>query len=75
MRQFLIGVDQLLNTLFGGYADETISARCWRLQHRKPYSYLRPAIDGLFFWQDEHCRKSYDAEIKRKHSPRSQRPA
>ena len=29
-KQVLIAVDQLLNTLTGGWADETISARAWR---------------------------------------------
>lgn len=70
LKQVAIAFDQLLNALGGGYADETISARCWRLEHRQPYKILRPVIDGLFFWQDNHCLQSYIAEKQRKHSPR-----
>lgn len=29
-KQVLIALDQLLNTLFRGYADETLSSRAWR---------------------------------------------
>ena len=31
MKQFLIAADQLANTLIGGYADETLSARAHRV--------------------------------------------
>ena len=31
MKQFLIALDQLANTLVGGYADETLSARAHRV--------------------------------------------
>ena len=31
MKQFLIALDQLANTLAGGYADETLSARAHRI--------------------------------------------
>ena len=27
-------------------------------------------IDGLFFWQTEHCRQSYASEAARSHSPK-----
>lgn len=73
MIQILIAFDQLLNAIFGGYADETISARCWRLRHRQPYKFLRPVIDGLFFLQEAHCKEAHEAEIKRLQSPREQR--
>ena len=35
MTDFLIAVDQLGNTLIGGKADETISARAWRLKDKE----------------------------------------
>lgn len=44
MKQFLIAIDQALNTLAWaegegfGMADETISARAWRLQHRPAWA-------------------------------------
>ncbi|RZA26855.1 MAG: pseudouridine synthase, partial [Proteobacteria bacterium] len=61
LREVALAFDQLANAILGGYSDETISARCWRLRAARPYSTLRPIIDGLFFWQPEHCRASYEA--------------
>jgi hypothetical protein len=64
-----IAFDQLVNAILGGSPDETISARCWRLRAVRPYNILRPIIDGLFFWQPEHCRASYEAERVRSQMP------
>lgn len=74
MKQILIALDQLLNTLIYlsgdgfGHADETLSARLWRLQHP-----AHKFVDGLFFWDREgivsHCELSYRAELLRHHLP------
>ena len=64
-----IAVDQLANALLGGYSDETISARTWRLRSRRPYCWLRPAIDRVFFWQLDHCRSAYESERQRSQLP------
>ena len=70
-----LALDQLANVVLGGYPDETLSARI----HRKAlagqwfWQALRWVIDGAFkiiFRQDNHCRKSYDREAARGHSPR-----
>ena len=52
--QVMVAIDQLVNTLLGGWADETLSARAWR--HKLDGSRSWPAwiIDHLFFWQDNH---------------------
>ena len=63
----LIALDQAINTLFGGYPDETISARSWRCREHKVWWLARKAIDGLFFWQQQHCRAAYLSELRRKH--------
>lgn len=68
--EVLVALDQLANAVLGGYADETMSARCWRLRARKPYSILRPSIDGLFFWQTDHCRTAYESEVARRQLPK-----
>lgn len=69
-KQFTIAFDQLLNTLTGGWCDETLSARCYRLQHKHRIArYSMIAIDALFFWQDNHCFDSYINEMHRKHLP------
>lgn len=67
--QVLIAVDQLVNTLFWGMADETLSARAWRHHLDGSRDWPRALIDTLFFWQDEHCRQAYESEIERKHLP------
>lgn len=68
-RQVLIAFDQLINARLGGWADETFSARCWRERRIKKYEVMRRIIDAFFFWQGDHCRKAYEAEIKRSHLP------
>ena len=69
-RQLLIAIDQLGNALLAGYADETLSARAYRSQHKKRrWKVLRKVIDGIFFWEDEHCFNSYLSEKNRKHFP------
>ncbi len=69
LRQILIALDQLINALHGGWADETISSRAWRLRHRWPYRAYVRAIDAMFFWQASHCKASYTAERERAHLP------
>ena len=72
--QPLIALDQLLNTFVWirgdgfGWADETFSARLWRLHLQgtlsdKPYRF----VDALFFWQQNHCYDSWLSEINRRH--------
>ena len=74
MTQFLIAFDQVMNTLVyikgdgWGYADETLSARAWRLREQSSYPYR--IINGLFFWQENHCKTSYESEMNNKHLPK-----
>lgn len=69
LKQFLIALDQLINTLCGGWADETLSSRAWR-ENRE---FLRRLIDALFFWQPHHCRASYENELARSQLPPAMR--
>ena len=69
-----IALDQLLNATLGGYADETLSSRAYRraVLNAKPKRRWRLAhrlIDGLFWWQNNHCRGSYEREHMRWHLP------
>lgn len=68
--QLLVALDQLGNTLLGGYADETLSARAFRchLQGDWP-AWPYEAIDGLFFWQAAHCHRSWRSEWERHQMP------
>lgn len=64
MKQVLIALDQLVNTLFGGWADETLSSRAYR-KHKR----LMKWIDCLFFWQKHHCFSAYMSEKRRLQAP------
>jgi hypothetical protein len=73
MKQFLIAFDQVINTIVyikgdgWGYADETLSARAWRLREMSSFPYK--LINGLFFWQDNHCKQAYESEKADKQLP------
>ena len=63
-----IAIDQLLNALLFGYADETLSSRAYRADRDgKVFGRIfRPCIDTIFFWQDRHCYDAYLAEVQRR---------
>jgi hypothetical protein len=69
--QNLIAIDQVFNTILGGYADETLSARAWRAEQKGRFfgRMFRPAIDLVMFFQPEHCKLAHEAEMKRRHLP------
>lgn len=72
--QILIAFDQLINALLWGYADETLSARAYRhAEIKKDRQWPMKLINGLFFWQDNHCKQAYMSEIERAHLPPSMR--
>lgn len=68
-KRTLIAVDQLINTLLGGWPDETLSSRCWRWEQAGIRAWPRKLVDGLFFWQREHCKSSYESEREGRQSP------
>lgn len=62
--QILITIDQLINTLFGGYADETLSSRAYCLSIESGRHWPKRIIDLFFFWQSEHCKTAYESELE-----------
>lgn len=62
--QLVISIDQLFNVLLGGYADETLSSRAWRAYYdKKPFGLVfKPVIDTIFFFDKDHCFKSFLSE-------------
>lgn len=72
MWQVLIALDQLLNTILGGWPDETLSSRAYRTEQDKKIlgSILRPLIDAVLFFDPEHCKKAYESELKGSQRPR-----
>lgn len=74
--QILVAIDQLVNTLLWGYADETLSSRAYRhAEIKKDRRWPMVIINALFFWQDEHCKRAYESEIERAQLPPGMRDA
>jgi hypothetical protein len=63
LKNILISIDQFVNTLAGGNPDETISSRSYKLRKKGVY-WISNIIDGLLFWQKDHCRESEEKQIK-----------
>lgn len=71
-KQTAIAFDQLFNSILGGMADETLSARCWRMQNRSCFwKALRIIVDllALLFGDKNHCFESYLSELQRRQLP------
>jgi hypothetical protein len=77
--QVFIACDQLLNALWPSflwghlsYADETLSARCYRANRDDLVlgRLFMPLIDILFIWQGPgHCFNAYRTEVYRRNMP------
>lgn len=69
----LLGFDQLLTTILGGWPDESLSSYAWRLEKagKRGGKIFRPVIDWIFgLWGDsDHCRKAYESERLRLQVP------
>lgn len=68
-----LALDQLVNAIFGGHPDETLSSRLWR-KRAKSIGWRAGwyFIDGLWlilFWQKDHCQTAYLYEMERAHFP------
>ncbi|WP_310601217.1 hypothetical protein [Desulfobulbus sp.] len=61
-KAILIASDQLVNAIAGGWPDETISSRAWRWDKDGVRHWPRRVIDALFFWDEGHCRESFESE-------------
>lgn len=67
--QILIALDQLVNTVFGGFADETLSSRAYRHHLKGNREWCYRLINMIFFLQEDHCKEAYESEINRSHLP------
>ena len=79
-RHVLIALDQLGNTLCGGWPDETLSSRAWRWRRDGKRAWPCRLIDGMFWWDRDrttgrrHCELSYLSEALRLQMPPEFRP-
>lgn len=69
LKQFLIALDQVVNTMCGGYADETLSCRAYRHYMKGEYKWVKVLIDFIFFFDKDHCYTSYLSEQERSQLP------
>lgn len=73
LRRVLIAIDQLVNTLCGGWNDETISAVCYRKSQEKGhygFKFLKFILDiTLSPIDQDHCFQSYLAEMRHEQLP------
>lgn len=73
LKNVLVAFDQLLNTIFKGWPDESLSARAYRLEQERGRKWARVLIDAVLFFDREHCYNSYLSEIERRQVPPSMR--
>ncbi|MDG4947388.1 DNA helicase UvrD [Actinobacillus equuli subsp. haemolyticus] len=69
----LIAIDQLVNALLFGAADETISSRCYRgavlaKEPKLKWCIAYKIVNALFF-DATHCKTAYESELKRRQYP------
>ena len=69
MKRVMIALDQLVNAMTGGWPDETLSSRCWRMERDNIRSWPRKLVDGLLFFDENHCRESYNSEQEGRQLP------
>lgn len=74
LNQVLVAIDQLINALIGGWADETLSSCAYRMDQKGARAApLRCLIDTIFFWQPEHCKQAFESERNRLQLPPEER--
>ena len=57
-------LSQGFNWLFlNGNHDQTVSARCYVNRNKSPWKYFYITINILVFWQDNHCKSSFDKDV------------
>lgn len=69
--EVLVALDRLVNACIAGSASETLSSRAHRMREKgqPAWGWTADAIDALFFWQDGHCRQSFEWETARLANP------
>lgn len=78
IHQLGLGIDQLANVFLGGYADETLSARCYRLGKfaraggvPDRWSRGEALVNWLFSYQDRAIERSTGKPPTQRHCERA----
>lgn len=74
LKALLIAADQFFNALFLGWPDETLSSRAWRWHKSGKRSWPKKLIEGIFFWDKDHCKESFESERAGRQMPPELRP-
>ncbi|WP_337608576.1 hypothetical protein [Duodenibacillus massiliensis] len=69
IKNVLIGVDQLVNAVIGGWPDESLSSRSWREYVSGKRLWPKRLIDTLLWFDKNHCEESYLSEKERRQLP------
>lgn len=70
IHRLVVAISQLINTIFGGMPDETVSSRVYREKYSTGgsfYCFLELAINSFFFWEIDHCFLAWSDEVNRRH--------
>lgn len=60
----LAWLSQGVNCVFlGGHHDQTVSARCYVQRQEPKWSKAYALINRVFFWEDDHCKRSYERDL------------
>ena len=69
IKNVLIGVDQLVNAVIGGWPDESLSSRSWREYVSGKRRWPKVLIDALLWFDKNHCQESYESAKDRRQFP------
>ena len=47
-----------------GHHDQTVSARCYVNRSCRGWRHAYRVINAIFFWQEDHCKESFLADVK-----------
>ena len=60
----LAAISQLFNAIIGGHPNMTLSARAYCSKGDSGWFLAHKTINTLFFWQHDHCKKSWEQDEK-----------
>ena len=72
MRGYITGIFALMSQTvnhvclykWGGHHDMTVSAHVYTKRHLPKWRTAYVVINGFFFWQYDHCHRSFQADVE-----------